>query len=188
MAQTLLAASLPNPALRIALAILGGSALIGLSAQVSVPMVPVPMSLQTLAVMLVGLTAGSRLGAAAVLAYLAQGAAGLPVFAGGSFGPQHLAGPTAGYLWGFVGMAFLCGLAAERGIARRFSGTFLTALAVSVALYAPGVLWLYAATPLDFGGAARAGMLPFLLGDTLKAAIAALAVTGAWAALGNRRA
>lgn len=188
MAQTLLAASLPNPALRAALAILGGSVLIGLGAQVSVPMVPVPMTLQTLAVLLVGLTAGSRLGAAAVLAYLAQGAAGLPVFAGGAFGPQHLVGPTAGFLWGFVGMAFLCGLAAERGLARRFIGTFLSALAVSAALYVPGVLWLDAATGLDLAGAIRAGMLPFLAGDSVKAAIAALVVTGGWALLGGRRA
>jgi biotin transport system substrate-specific component len=188
MAQTLLAASLPNTALRAGLAILGGSVLIGLGAQVSVPMVPVPMTLQTLAVVLVGLTAGSRLGAAAVLAYLAQGAAGLPVFAGGGFGPQHLVGPTAGFLWGFVGMAFLCGLAAEWGLARRLVGTFLSVLAISAALYVPGVLWLTASTPLDLSGAVARGMMPFLAGDTVKAAIAALAVTGAWAALDSRRA
>jgi biotin transport system substrate-specific component len=188
MPQTLLAASFgTRPAARAALAILGGSVLIGLGAQVSVPMFPVPMTLQTLAVVLVGLTAGSRLGAAAVLAYLAQGAAGLPVFAGGAFGPQHLVGPTAGFLWGFVGMAFLAGLAAERGLARRFLGTFLSVLAISVALYVPGVLWLEATTGLDLAGAARAGMVPFLAGDAVKAAVAALGVTGAWAALDARR-
>jgi biotin transport system substrate-specific component len=187
MAQTLLAASLPNAALRAGLAILGGSALIGLGAQVSVPMLPVPMTLQTLAVVLVGLTAGSRLGAAAVLAYLAQGAAGLPVFAGGTFGPAVLVGPTAGFLWGFVGMAFLAGLAAERGLARGLVGTFLSVAALSVLLYVPGVLWLTAATPLNLSGAAARGMIPFLAGDAVKAAIAALAVTGAWAALGARR-
>lgn len=188
MPMTLLATSMSNrPLARAALAILGGSALIALGAQVSVPMIPVPMTLQTLAVVMIGLTAGSRLGAAAVLAYLAQGAAGLPVFANGGFGPHHLVGPTAGFLWGFVGMAFLAGMAAERGLARRFPGTFLIVLAISAVLYLPGVLWLEAATGLDLAGAARAGMLPFLAGDTVKAAIAALAVSGAWAALEGRR-
>jgi len=189
MARTLLATTLATrPRLRAALAILGGSALIGIGAQVSVPMLPVPMTLQTLAVVLVGLTAGSRLGAAAVLAYLAQGAAGLPVFAGGAAGLAWLAGPTAGFLWGFVGLAWLAGLAVERGLARGFATTLLATLAVSGLLYVPGVLWLTAATPLDVNGAIAAGMLPFLPGDAVKAVIAALVVTGAWAALRDRRA
>lgn len=187
MRQTLLAAATTDrPGLRALLAILGGSALIGLGAQVEVPMLPVPMTLQTLAVVLVGLTAGSRLGAAAVLAYLAQGAAGLPVFAGGGLGAAHLIGPTAGFLWGFVGLAFLAGLAVERGVARGFGTTLLVVLAISALLYVPGVLWLDAATGLDLAGAARAGMLPFVAGDAVKAVIAALVVTGGWAALGKR--
>lgn len=187
MSQTLLAASLrDHPRARAALAVLGGSALIGLGAQVSVPMLPVPMSLQTLAVVLVGLTAGSRLGAAAVLAYLAQGAAGLPVFAAGGAGLAWLAGPTAGFLWGFVGLAFLAGLAAERGLARGFAGTLVTVAALSALLYVPGVLWLTAVTPLDLSGAMARGMVPFLAGDAVKAVIAALVVTGAWSALGRR--
>ena len=187
MAQTLLAASMQDrPRSRAALAILGGALLIALGAQVSVPMIPVPMTLQTLAVVLVGLTAGSRLGAGAVLAYLAQGAAGLPVFAGGTFGLAPLMGPTAGFLWGFVALAYLAGLAAERGLARGFLGTLVSVLAVSVLLYVPGVLWLTAVTPLDLSGAVARGMVPFLMGDAVKAVIAALVVTGAWAALGRR--
>jgi len=188
MAQTLLAATLQTrPLARAALAILGGSALIALGAQVAVPMWPVPLTLQTLAVVLVGLTAGARLGAGAVLAYLAQGAAGLPVFSGGAAGAAWLVGPTAGFLWGFVAMAWLAGLAVERGLARGFVSTLVAVLAISAALYIPGTLWLTAATPFDLAGAVTAGALPFLPGDTVKALIAALVVTGAWNALKARR-
>lgn len=189
MAQTLLHASLGDrPLARAALAILGGSAVIALSAQVSVPMIPVPMSLQTLAVVLVGLTVGSRLGLAAVAAYLAQGAMGLPVFANGFAGLPVLFGPTGGFLFGFLAIAGLAGLAVERGFARGFVTTLLAAAVALASVYVPGVLWLDAVTPLDLNGAINAGMLPFLLGDGVKALIAALAVTGAWAALSNRRA
>lgn len=189
MAQTLLHASLgERPVARGALAILGGSALIALGAQVSVPMLPVPMSLQTLAVVLVGLTAGSRLGAAAVLAYLAQGAAGLPVFAAGGAGAAWLVGPTAGFLWGFIAIAGLAGLAVERGIARGFVATLLVSTVALASVYVPGVLWLNVATPLDLSGAVAAGMTPFLIGDAVKAVVAALIVTGAWSALKSRRA
>ena len=95
--MTLTKASISNLTLgrKVAL-VLAGSVLIAISAQISVPMFPVPMTLQTLAVILVGLTLGARMGAASVLAYLAEGAAGLPVFANGGAGAVHLMGPTAG--------------------------------------------------------------------------------------------
>lgn len=172
---------------RKALILLAGSVMIALGAQISVPMLPVPMTLQTLAVLLVGLTAGSRLGAGAVLVYLAEGAMGLPVFSGGGAGAAWLAGPTGGFLIGFVGVAFAAGLLAERGMARGLVGTFLGAAVISALLYVPGVLWLTAVTPLDLNGAVSRGMVPFLLGDAVKAAVAALVVTGAWAALSHRR-
>ncbi|WP_209425668.1 biotin transporter BioY [Pararhodobacter sp. SW119] len=185
--RTLVAATLPSQSLVMkALVVLGGSALITLGAQVAVPMWPVPMTLQTLAVVLVGLSAGSRLGAAAVLAYLAQGAAGLPVFAGGTAGLAVLFGPTAGFLLGFVALAFAAGWLVERGIARGFWRTLAATVAISAVLYVPGVLWLTAVTPLTVSGAAQVGMLPFLAGDTVKAVVAALAVSGGWAALARR--
>jgi biotin transport system substrate-specific component len=185
--KTLLQASLgADSALAKALVVLGGSALIALGAQISVPMLPVPMTLQTLAVVLVGLTAGSRLGAGAVLAYLAEGAMGLPVFAGGVGGAAFLVGPTAGFLWGFVALAFAAGWMVERGLARGLFGTFAGVALISALLYVPGVLWLTVATPLDLQGAVAAGMLPFVPGDAVKAAVAALAVTGGWAALSRR--
>ena len=186
-AQTLIQATLSPKSLAARAAIVvGGSLLIALSARISVPMWPVPMSLQTLAVVLIGLTAGSRLGAAAVLAYLAQGLMGLPVGANGMAGPAWLMGPTGGFLLGFVGLAYAAGWLSERGLTRSFVTGFLGIAAISVLLYVPGVLWLYAATPLSLAAAAQAGMVPFLLGDAVKAVIAALAVTGAWAALARR--
>ncbi|GAB4270399.1 MAG: biotin transporter BioY [Pararhodobacter sp.] len=185
--QTLIQASFgAQSILGKALVVLGGSLMIALGAQVSVPMLPVPMTLQTLAILLVGLTAGSRLGAAAVIAYLVEGAMGLPVFSGGSAGLATLFGPTGGFLFGFIGLAWGAGKLAELGIARGFVGTFAGAALVSALLYVPGVVWLAAATPLDLSGALTHGMMPFLAGDAVKAAIAALSVTGAWAALKSR--
>ena len=117
--MTLTQAALPSrSALTTVLMVLAGSALLGLSAQATVPMLPVPMTLQTLAVSVIGLAYGSRLAAATVLAYLAEGAMGLPVFANGGFGIAALAGPTSGFLWGFVGMAWLTGWMVERGLDR----------------------------------------------------------------------
>ncbi|WP_323036948.1 biotin transporter BioY [Pararhodobacter sp.] len=187
--QTLVQASFGTSSMtRKALIMVAGSLLIALGAQISVPMLPVPMTLQTLAVLLVGFTAGSRLGAGAVLAYLAEGAVGLPVFSGGGAGAAWLVGPTGGFLFGFVAMAWAAGFLAERGTARGFVGTALSAVLVSALLYVPGVLWLTSVTPLDLNGAVTRGMIPFLLGDAVKAAVAALIVTGAWSALKNRRA
>lgn len=186
--QTLLQASFgASSRVRQVMVVLGGSALVALGAQISVPMLPVPMTLQTLAILLVGFTAGSRLGAATLIAYLAEGAMGLPVFSGGHAGAAWLAGPTAGFLYGFVLVAWAAGFLAERGIARGFVGTALSALAVTALLYVPGVAWLNAATPLDLTGAINAGMVPFLLGDAVKALVAALVVTGGWSALRGRR-
>lgn len=176
--------------------VLGGSLFIAVAAQISVPMIPVPMTLQTLAILIVGLTFGARLGAATLIAYLAEGAMGLPVFAGGK-STLALVGPTAGFLVGFVMMAWLAGLAAERGLARGVLGTALTGIVVSVLLYVPGVAWPMAFAGvfgIEGGWVGSSGdaiwtywVSPFLLGDALKAVIAALVVSGGWAALKARR-
>ncbi len=178
--------------------VLGGTVFIALAAQLSVPMLPVPMTLQTLAILIVGLTFGARLGAATLITYLAQGAAGLPVFAGGAAGMAYMVGPTFGFLLGYVFMAWLAGLAVEKGLARGFLPTALVALVASAALYLPGIAW-----PMGIAGlfgieaswtatnatAIWAGWVsPFLLGDALKAIIAALVVSGGWAALRSRKA
>lgn len=167
--------------------VVAGSVLVAMSAQVSVPMYPVPMTLQTLAISLIGLTYGARLAGVTLLAYLAQGAIGFPVFAGGAAGAAYMAGPTGGFLLGFAAMAWLTGLLVERGLDRGFLRLFLAALIPALLLFVPGVLWLWTITPLDLNGAIAAGALPFQLGGVVKSAVAALIVTGAFAALRSRR-
>lgn len=177
--------------------VVGGSLFIALAAQVSVPFYPVPVTLQTLAILIVGLTYGSRLGAATLLAYLAQGAAGLPVFAGGA-SLTALWGPTAGFLVGFVGMAWLAGLAVEKGLAKGIFSTALCGIVISALLYLPGVAWpMYVAEAFDITGkwvGSSSSVIwqywvsPFLLGDAVKAVIAAMVVWGGWQAHKKRNA
>ncbi|PQO24964.1 biotin transporter BioY [Rhodobacteraceae bacterium WD3A24] len=172
--------------LRQAGLVIAGSALVAGAAQVSVPMIPVPMSLQTLAVSLIGLTYGARLAAITLLVYLAEGALGLPVFSNGAAGLAYLMGPTGGFLVGFVLMAFLTGWLVERGLGQGIARLFLAALVPAMLLYLPGVAWLTLVTPLDLSGAASAGALPFVLGDIVKSAVAALIIAGGWEALRRR--
>ena len=182
--------------LRQAALVLGGTFFIALAAQISVPFYPVPVTLQTLAIMIVGLTFGSRLGAVTLLAYLGQGAAGLPVFASG-MSTAALVGPTAGFLVGFVGMAWLAGFAVERGLARGVISTAICGIAISALLYVPGVAWPMAIAEAAgisgswVGSSADAiwtyWVAPFLLGDAVKAVIAALVIWGGWKALETRK-
>ena len=193
--DTLLTVTLGDQTLlRRALLVVAGSLFIALAAQIAVPMWPVPVTLQTLAILLVGFAYGSRLGAVTVLAYLAQGFVGLPVFTPSTLpGLAALIGPTGGFLIGFVGLAWLAGFAAERGLARGVLGPALAAIAASALLYVPGVLWPMAvasAAGVDAGWAGQGlgfyaahFVVPFLIGDVIKAVIAALVVSGAWAAL-----
>lgn len=167
----------PRAAIRfLALALLG-SAILAASAQVSVPMWPVPATLQSLAVLLLGALGGSRLGAASVALYLAEGAVlGLPVFAGGSAGIAALTGPTAGYLLGFLPAAWIAGHAAGGGWLR--AGAAL--LAAHLVLFVPGVAWLS-----GFVGAERAlwaGFAVFVPGTLVKTALALAAVRATAAA------
>lgn len=182
---------LPSKLLRTAALVLGGAALVAVCAQISIPMYPVPLTLQTLAVLLVGAALGSRKGAGAMLTYLAAGAAGLPVFAGG--GASLLSAktgyltPTLGYLLGFVLAAGLVGYLAERWAADRTPlGTALAMLAGSAVIYIPGLLLLGALTGLKGESLLSAGLTPFLLGDAIKLALAAALLPGAWALLSRR--
>ena len=176
--------------------VLGGSLFIAVAAQVNVPMYPVPMTLQTLAIMLVGLTFGSRLGALTVVAYLAEGAIGLPVFANAMNGAAFF-GPTAGFLVGFVGLAWLVGFAAEKGLAKGVLGTAVAGIAASALLYIPGIAWPMSLANLSGIEAGWIGrefgayywtyfMAPFLIGDAVKAILAALIISGGWKALSRK--
>jgi len=158
--------------------ILAGSWLVALTAQITIPLQPVPVTGQTFGVLLVGALLGSRRGALAMLAYLTQGAMGLPVFAGGTSGLARLAGPTGGYLLGFVIAAFLVGSLSERGWDRHFIPSAMAMLIGNAAIYALGLPWL--ATFTGWEAAFRAGLLPFIPGDLAKIALAALALPGAW--------
>ena len=118
LANRLWPAASSKQLLRAALLAILGSALVTVCAQVNVPMVPVPMTLQTLAVLAIGGAYGSRLGAATLALYALEGAVGLPVFAQFKAGPAILMGPTGGYIIGFIAAAGLVGFLAERGFDR----------------------------------------------------------------------
>ncbi len=158
--------------------VLGGSIFLALMAQISVPTLPVPITGQTFGVLVLGLLYGSRLGAATVLAYLAEGAAGLPVFANGAGGAVVLAGPTAGYLWGFVVAAFVVGRLAERGWDRNVGLAAVAMLVGNVILYVPGLVWLYIVVAPDWVTTFHWGLIPFIPGDLLKLALACCIVSG----------
>ena len=161
------------------------SAFVGLTAQVEIPLWPVPLTLQTLGVLFTGAVLGSRRGALALVLYLAEGAAGLPIFAGGASGVAHLLGPTGGYLAGFVVAAGVVGWLAERGWDRRLVWTALAMLAGNVIIYALGVAWLAVYLGV-LQTAVVKGALIFVPGDLIKIVVAVLALPGGWA-LAQRR-
>ena len=154
---------------------LAGALLVGIGAQIDIPMFPVPMSLQTFAVSVVGLVCAPGLATVTLLTYLALGAAGLPVFAEGGSGLEALYGPTAGYLWGFVGMAWWTAWLVRRLDRPGFGALFVAALIPSLALMVPGVVWLWAVTALTPGEAVMAGAAPFLIGKLVKTLLAVFA-------------
>lgn len=166
---------------RASLLVLLGSVLIAASAQIQVPLWPVPITGQTFAVLVVGMAFGWRLGAVTLLLYIGEGMAGLPVFANFGAGPGILLGPTGGYLIGFVLGAALAGYLAERGWDRGFWLTLSAMILGSFVIVFSGVawLWVYFAGPgaaqLSATGAGSAlaaaiatGMIPFLVGDAVK--------------------
>ena len=163
--------------------VVGGSLLVALSAQVAIPLPfsPVPISAQTLAVLLIGALLGSRRGGLCLVTYVLEGAAGLPVFAGGRGGVVHLLGPTGGYLVGFIAVAFTIGLLAERGWDRRVSTTLLMMLLGNALIYVFGLPWL-----ARFVGGERVlalGLLPFIPGDLLKLTLSAALLPSGWKVL-----
>ena len=169
--------------------VLLGTLLVTAAAKIQVPFYPVPMTMQTLAVLLIGACYGWRLGGVTLLLYLAEGAAGLPVFTGTpekGIGIAYMLGPTGGYLIGFVLAAVACGWLAERGWGRKVSTTLLMLLIGNAVLYAPGLIWL--GTLLGWDKPILAwGLYPFLLGDALKLALATATLPLVWRAVGRRR-
>ena len=162
-----------------------------LSRDLPLPFTPVPITGQTLGVLLVGAALGSRLGFLALLAYLLEGAMGLPVFAGGTGGIAKILGPTGGFLLAFPLAAGLVGLLVERfGLDRGFC-TLLAMLLGNALLYLVGLPWLAAwlMGAGKFGGVSALlamGLFPFIPGDLVKAVLAALLFPTAWRFLGPR--
>lgn len=162
--------------------VVAGSLLMTIAAKVQVPFYPVPMSMQTFVAIGLGLALGPVRGTAAVLFYLAQGSAGLPVFAGTpqqGIGFAYMMGPTGGYLLGFALAAFVAGLFARFGFDRNPVTAMGAALVAGGVVYLPGLAWLglftgYGETLL------AAGLYPFLLGDIAKALLAALVFPALW--------
>jgi len=156
-----------------------GSFLIALLAQISIPLpfTPIPITGQTIGVVLVGGLLGARRGAMAVLTYLMEGAIGLPVFAQMKAGAHMLVGPTAGYLWGFTFAAFLIGYLAENGWTVKPTSSFFSCFAATTLILVSGTLYL-AAFKLGFNEALVMGFYPFLVGDVVKSAICAGLIIG----------
>lgn len=166
---------------RAALLVLIGVAGLTVSAKIQVPLGPVPMTMQTLVVLLLGACYGARLGVAAVLAYLVAGFLGAPVFANTppmAAGPLYFAGPTGGFLLGFLLAAAATGLLAERGWDRSLGGTIALAAIGHALIFAAGLgglaFWSGPARAWAVGGA------PFLYATALKTALAVALVRGGW--------
>ncbi len=149
-----------------------GSALLAVAAHVAVPMLPVPITLQTLAIPLLVLALGRNLAVMATLLYLAEGALGLPVFAPLA-GPPGLVGPTAGYLWMYPVAAFAMGALLDRGLTTTYAGRWAAIFAGTVLVFAGGVWWLTVVYQFTLAQAFAAGVAPFIVGDFLKVSLAA---------------
>jgi biotin transport system substrate-specific component len=173
---------LPRRLMLIAL----GSALLTLSAKTNLPLPYVPMTLQTLAVLVIGVAYGWRLGAATVIVYLAEGAIGLPVFAGPVGGLAPFMGPTAGYLIGFVAAAVITGWLGERGWDRSVPLLFMAMGLGHIIILAAGFCWLVLGIKLGAGKAWLVGVTPFLAASLVKNALGATLVPAARRILDRR--
>ena len=165
--------------LRNVVLVLAASWFVALLAQVKVPIGPVPVTGQTLGVLLVGALLGSRLGAVSMIAYIFQGAIGLPFFAG-----SGLFGPTGGYLAGFVVAAFVVGWLAERGWDRHMGTAVAAMLIGNIIIYALGLAWLSRFVGLET--VLSVGLIPFIPGDIIKTIIAAGLLPLGWKLLGKK--
>jgi biotin transport system substrate-specific component len=167
-------------ATQIGLAV-AGTLLLALSAKTKVVLGPVDMSLQTLAVLVIGAAFGWRLAVATLVLYLAEGVAGLPVFQGTpekGIGLAYMFGPTGGYLLGFLAMAGIAGWAADRGWDRNVVKLFAAMLVAEIVMMAMGYGWL--ATLIGSEKAWQFGVAPFIAPDLIKVALAATLFPAVW--------
>jgi biotin transport system substrate-specific component len=160
--------------------VVAGAALTALLAQVAVPLVPVPVTGQTLAVLLVGATLGAARGAISLGLYALLGIVGLPVFSDFGAGLPVVLGPTGGYILGFIASAALVGWLSERAWERQVLKALATFVAGTLVVFAIGLPWLAVALQLDLAQTLNAGLWPFLVGGAIKAALAAGILPLAW--------
>lgn len=160
--------------------VVGGAALTAALAQVEIPLWPVPITGQTLAVLLTGATLGASRGAASMLLYAVAGLV-LPIFSDHASGLSTLLGPTGGYIVGFIPAAAFTGWLAQRQVERRLVRGLLAFVAGSVIVFVVGVPWLAIALHLSAQQAIVGGFTPFIVGGIVKAAVAAGVLRGAWA-------
>ena len=187
--MTTLALALPparaaeRPLYRVGV-VIAGSLLVAVLAQVQfhLPFTPIPVTGQTLGVLLVGAALGPELAVASMLLYVAEGAVGLPFFAGEGHGWSilTLSSASGGYLWGFVAMGAVVGALARRGWDRTLRSSISAMLVGEIVLYAIGVPWLAAAAGIGIERALVLGLYPFVVGDVLKLLAAAGLLPAAW--------
>ena len=177
-----------NTWLGYSLIVVLGSCLVTLSSKVQVPFYPVPMTLQTMTVLMLGMALGWRLAGATILLYLVEGALGLPVFAGTpgkGMGLAYMLGTTGGYLFGFLIAAIVCGWLAERGWGHNFVATAGCMVVGNLVIYLFGISWLGVVLGWD-KPLLEWGVLPFLWGDLLKITLAAITMPLAWKIIAKR--
>lgn len=180
-----LADVIPGGLARSVALVAGGAAFVGLTAQIAIPLpfTPVPLSLQTFSVLLVGAVLGSRRGVASMALYLLAGVAGVPWFSAHHSGWSF---PSFGYVVGFVLAAWIVGRLAERGADRHVLRTAGVMVLGNVAIYAFGVSGLVLSTGMSLGKAVLLGVVPFLVGDAIKLVVAAGLLPAAWKLVGRR--
>jgi biotin transport system substrate-specific component len=160
----------------------GGVLFLAAMAQIAIPVPgsPVPVTGQTLGVLLIGTTYGSGLGVATFVMYLLAGIAGAPVFAGASFGFEKITGATGGYLIGMMVATYLLGLLAKRRLDQRFLTSLPSMLFGTLIIFSFGLLWLHHFTGKDWAWTIAAGLTPFIVGEAIKIAIAGTSLPILW--------
>lgn len=174
--------------MRNVLLAVAGSIALWISSKVQIPFYPVPVSMQTFVVLMIGMAVGWRLAGATIALYLAEGLVGLPVFAGTpekGIGLAYMFGPTGGYLFGFLIAAIAVGWLAERGFDRNIFTTAIAMLIGTALIYIPGILWLGSVVGWEKPVLAW-GLTPFLYGDGAKLILASLLMPALWKLLGSK--
>lgn len=171
-----------NSISRSAVLVSGLVGLTAVSAQIAVPLpfTPVPLTLQTFAVLVGAAALGAQRAVIAQVSYLLLAIAGAPILAGGAGGAEKVIGATGGYLVGFVAASYLVGRIAERGATEKIKSTVVAYVVGSLVIYTLGVLWLAQFTGLGLGWAIMNGVVPFLVGDLIKAMAAGAVLPAVW--------